>query len=148
MRLRRASGPGETGRGKHRAEDQGKAGALEELAFLIFQIGLAHRRVQDIMDAHDLAMVMYWRELTFVHDVLSQTDSLLRRVRRAATDESSSEAGQAQAGVGAPGEQRSGDSRRSGRALQRERPESIQDADGSDPSRDHDHEGPSAVDDR
>lgn len=147
MSLRRASGPGETGRGKHREEDLNKAGALKELAFQIFQVGLAHRRVQDIMESGDLAMVAWYRELEFVHCVLSDLDSLLRRVRRAGTEDLRQEA-EAEARLGEAGEQRGRDSGRSRRALQRERPESFQDADGGDPAWDHDHEGPSSVDGR
>lgn len=78
--------------GKHRGraglseEEFRRESALEALGFLVFQVALARRRVEGIMDENDLAMVTSWRELTFIHTVLTDVDSLLRRLRRATTD--------------------------------------------------------------
>lgn len=57
----------------------------DERSFLIFQCALARRRVEDILKSDDLAMVLYYRELNFVHTVLTSMDGLLRRQVRDGT---------------------------------------------------------------
>lgn len=51
---------------------------IEDHTLLIFQCALARRRLQDILSSGDLASAIYFRELTFVHSVVSDVHSLLR----------------------------------------------------------------------
>lgn len=69
-----------------RVTEERREAALEELSFVLFQLRLAHRRCEDIMHSGDLSTVVWWRELDFIHTVLSDTDSLLRRVYNGAHD--------------------------------------------------------------
>lgn len=76
----RHSDPGRVG-GKKKDLPAG----LEDLSLLIYQVGLAHRRVQDIILGDDFASALWMRELSFIHKVLSDVDSLFRKVMRDAT---------------------------------------------------------------
>lgn len=66
--------------GRVSKEEREKA-AQKELSYLLFQLALARRRLEDIMGSGDLSSILNYRELTFVHTVVSDVHSLLRRVR-------------------------------------------------------------------
>jgi len=78
-------GQGELGRVSPQAEVSDMTEILEGSTFMTFQVALALRRIETIMGDNDLAMVTSWREMTFVHSVLSDVYDLLRKVTRYGT---------------------------------------------------------------
>lgn len=57
-----------------------------EITFLIFQLALARRRLQDIAEAGDMASLVWFREFSFVHQVITDVHSLLRTVKKSWLD--------------------------------------------------------------
>lgn len=82
------SGPGKHAKDPGRDEEVWKVAALKELSFQLFQIALARRRVEDIIRSGDIASITYYRELNFVHEVLSNVHVLLRSVAYGPQDDS------------------------------------------------------------
>lgn len=75
-------GQDELGRDPQRGEDEEWTAILKESTFMIFQAALARRRAEDTMRENDLAMATSWREMTFIHSVLSDVYTLLRRLTK------------------------------------------------------------------
>lgn len=132
----------ETGRELQRKIDQ----SVEDGQLLLFQLSLAHRRLQDIMSQHDLASVVWWRELTFVDSIVHSAHGIVKGFIHGAIAASSfPEGSPPEASLGEAGELRCSHCGRSERDVQRGPAGSISDTARSEDTRHHDHEDSRAV---